>query len=307
MLLLLVTVQFLLPGCGGEGAISSGDGPKSFDNNLAVELAYLSLQAYQQLNDYRSNRTFVLPPPYILQEQFFTTMRFAGEEPGSGEGLPIGFAATAGEAIYVVFRGTQTAAEWINNVRVDQVAYPFIGNGGNSHRGFTEIYDTVHESIVGTVSSLLASAFYSTLYVTGHSLGGALAVLAGPELSEKTALRPTMYSFGSPRTGDPTFRQSYSERVAQSWRIINANDLVPTLPPEKTVIIVDGNQVKELAYVHVDSERIVRFGNPVETPGDLGQIASNHAMCHYYNVLCDGTVDPVACKMVAAGVKDCLP
>ena len=111
-LLLLVTVQLLLPGCGGgEDDVSSDDDPRPFDINLSVELAHLSLLAYQQFNDYPSNRTFVPPPPYILQEQFFTTLRFAGEEPSSGEDLPIGFAATAGEAIYVVFRGTQTAAE----------------------------------------------------------------------------------------------------------------------------------------------------------------------------------------------------
>jgi hypothetical protein len=72
-------VQLLLPGCGGgEDDVSSDDDPRPFDINLSVELAHLSLQAYQQLNDYRSNRTFVPPPPYILQEQFFYNAALCG-------------------------------------------------------------------------------------------------------------------------------------------------------------------------------------------------------------------------------------
>ncbi len=126
---LLVALALLLPGCGvGDGDDDSvtSPGTESFEINLAVELAHLSLQTYQQLDDYTSNRVFSLPAPYVLQEQFFTTERFAGESLSRGEGIPIAFVATAQERIYLAFRGTQTISEWINNIRFNQVDYTFV-------------------------------------------------------------------------------------------------------------------------------------------------------------------------------------
>ena len=306
-LLFYVVALLLLLGCGGESNNAPVTNPEPFDIELGVELANLSLRAYQQLEDYQRNQTFSLPPPFILQEQFFTADRFAGETQDGGEGLPIGYAATAGNAIYLVFRGTQTTAEWINNARFDQTQYSFVSDGGNTHLGFTAIYATLHEGIVETVNNLLVAQSFSTLYITGHSLGGALAILAAPALAQRTSLEPIMYSFGSPRVGDPIFQQRYDELVARSWRTVNEYDLVPTLPPQQVVVLGDDNQVKELAYAHVSREREITFGNPIESPRDVANIVSNHAMGNYYSALCGATVDPVACIAAVGDVNAFKP
>jgi triacylglycerol lipase len=302
-----VTLVLFLMGCDGDDSSSTPAGSESFDINLTVELAHLSLQTYQQLDDYMNNRVFSLPAPYALQEQFFTTERFAGESLGSGEGIPIAFVATADDRIYLAFRGTQTVSEWNNNIKFTQVDYTFVTQGGQTHRGFTEIYGTVNKPIVETINNLLVSGSYSTLYVTGHSLGGALAILAAPELRTRTSLKPIMYSFAGPRVGDPNFQQLYDELVTNSWRTVNTNDPVPELPPKKVLIPVDGNDVQEFSYAHVATEHKITFGSPIKGLDDIAVIGSNHSMCNYYNLLCDSTADPAACKTLAEGIAGCSP
>ncbi|KAK9083050.1 hypothetical protein Scep_029521 [Stephania cephalantha] len=88
------------------------------------------------------------------------------------------------------------------------------------------------------------------IYVTGHSLGGALATLLALELSSSLMARHgaifvTMYNFGSPRVGNKRFVEIYNkiyelnttfscycykQKVKDSWRIVNHRDIIPTVP-----------------------------------------------------------------------------
>jgi triacylglycerol lipase len=277
-----------------------------FDINIAVEMARLSLQAYQQLADHFDNQAFTLPDPYHLQEAFFTSELFAGDLFNINEDVPIGFVATAHDTIYVVFRGTNTISEWIRNVTFPQTLYDFVNDSGRTHLGMTNVYQTIHEAVVATVNDLIGSGTYSTLYVTGHSLGGALAALAAPELRDRTTLEPIMYNFAAPRVGDLLFRQSYSALVRNSWRTVNTHDLVPTLPPT-TLISFDVFPPQEVSYQHVFSENEITFGNSINDPLDVLNIGSNHDMCNYYSALCDQTDDPASCKTLAGGADGCNP
>nr|GEW90580.1 C2 calcium-dependent membrane targeting [Tanacetum cinerariifolium] len=73
------------------------------------------------------------------------------------------------------------------------------------------------------------------VFVTGHSLGGALATLLALELSssqlaKRGAISVTMYNFGSPRVGNKLFAQVYNEKVKDSWRVVNHRDIIPSVP-----------------------------------------------------------------------------
>ncbi len=59
--------------------------------------------------------------------------------------------------------------------------------------------------------------------VTGHSLGGALAMLVGP------IIHPDLIcTFGAPKVGNETFYQIKTGHAL--WRLVNHTDLVPHLP-----------------------------------------------------------------------------
>ncbi len=71
------------------------------------------------------------------------------------------------------------------------------------------------------------------IYVTGHSLGGALAILATLDIKMQfPGTRVAMYNFGSPRVGDPLFAHIYDESVRNSYRVVHDGDRSPEQPHE---------------------------------------------------------------------------
>ncbi|NJO41805.1 MAG: lipase family protein [Cyanobacteria bacterium CRU_2_1] len=69
-----------------------------------------------------------------------------------------------------------------------------------------------------------------TLYVTGHSLGGALATLAAFHAKEYHS-DVQLYTFGSPRVVNQAFAQKINQRlVGQIYRVVNHVDIVPRIP-----------------------------------------------------------------------------
>jgi hypothetical protein len=76
------------------------------------------------------------------------------------------------------------------------------------------------------------------LYITGHSLGGAIAVLTTallqtmPETSPLRERLRGVYTFGQPMVGDKLFCKRFQEDFGDKlFRHVYANDIVPHLPP----------------------------------------------------------------------------
>ncbi len=300
----------LLLGCGdgndrGGGTPTPtplfGEEADAFDLDLATELGRLCLQSYQMLIDFEAGTTFTLPAPYTLRAQYLTPEHYPGESYSTA--VPIAFVATGGTAIYVTFRGTVTIPEWISDATLTQVPYAPVSGGGKTETGFTAIYESVHTAIIDEVNALAASSSYTELFITGHSLGAALATLAAPDLARATRFdAPVLYNFASPRTGDPTFA-ALVDALPTSWRIPNPNDEVPKLPSTVTVVFKD-DKPELFFYEHIDSEYAVTFGMPIRNIGDLEH---NHAMCNYYATLCGQTDDPAGCEQMAGGAGGCDP
>eukprot|EP00890_Picochlorum_soloecismus_P000103 jgi/Picsp_1/1093/NSC_04576-R1_alpha beta-hydrolase len=69
------------------------------------------------------------------------------------------------------------------------------------------------------------------IYITGHSLGGALAVLCAYEASVLLPDVPlTVYTYGQPRVGNRAFSYDYNSRVIDHFSIINDQDPVARIP-----------------------------------------------------------------------------
>jgi hypothetical protein len=100
---------------------------------------------------------------------------------------------------------------------------------GGLHAGFLGAFQNVwldnsRGSGLATILAELGKAQERTVWFTGHSLGGALATLAAFWYEGKS----TLYTFGSPRVGNATFRAKFGNRSA--FRITHATDIVPTVP-----------------------------------------------------------------------------
>ena len=122
----------------------------------------------------------------------------------------------------LAFRGTE-AHSW-KDVLTDLKFRFYKGEHGvKIHRGFREAYRMVGENVRKVVDK--EGADY-TLYITGHSLGGALAIIAAKEL-ERDSLA-ACYTFGNPRVGNEELGE---EIRAPIYRIVNAADGVPRIPP----------------------------------------------------------------------------
>ena len=72
------------------------------------------------------------------------------------------------------------------------------------------------------------------LFITGHSLGGALATIAAKKLSHEGGIA-ACYTFGSPRVGDEEWIADIKTPV---YRLVNAADCVTMLPPGTELMTV---------------------------------------------------------------------
>jgi pimeloyl-ACP methyl ester carboxylesterase len=74
------------------------------------------------------------------------------------------------------------------------------------------------------------------VYVTGHSMGGALAALTALRIS--TELQhldvEAVYTFGMPRPGNQALADRYNQRLgSRTYRLVHGEDLVPTVAPSR--------------------------------------------------------------------------
>jgi hypothetical protein len=72
------------------------------------------------------------------------------------------------------------------------------------------------------------------LFISGHSLGGALAVAASRMTSIAPIAVDAVYTFGMPRPGSGDFARDYNTSLRmRTYRLVHGGDLVPTVAPSE--------------------------------------------------------------------------
>lgn len=137
------------------------------------------------------------------------------------------------QMLVLAFRGTEVKkpADIRTDVKADLMSVGPEENDHLLHQGFYEAFEPVKPLIQQTLNKPEFKDI--PLYITGHSLGGALAIVATYFISNDSV--GACYTFGAPRVGNLAFGQSIKTPI---YRIINAADLVPRLPsPYLTEVI----------------------------------------------------------------------
>jgi len=164
--------------------------------------------------------------PKVFTDRKTTTQAYVGRTHGETT-----------QNIVVAFRGSTTLLNWVSNLDFPKTdAYPKC-NGCKVHEGFLLAWNSVRDPIIAEVKRLLAEEPKAQVFVTGHSLGAALAALCAVDLgaSSHSLGFPIegVYTFGQPRVGNQAFTDFYSTGNHVSWRVTHWRDPVPHLPLEK--------------------------------------------------------------------------
>jgi hypothetical protein len=134
-----------------------------------------------------------------------------------------GFLGICDTHAVLAFRGSDpvTLPAWLTDVVVKLVERREYE--GRVHQGFSSALRRTW----GKVEKILDEVQDKPLFLTGHSMGGALAVLTACRLAKMGRPPVATYTFGAPRVGDRSFCTGYA---LPTYRIVNRLDLVPEMP-----------------------------------------------------------------------------
>jgi hypothetical protein len=155
------------------------------------------------------------------------------------------YVGTNEKHIVVAFRGTESPTtidglkDWLLNDAVNLLIQPtgplaaeFVaaGVGARWHMGFITAINAVWDSVFAKVNEEVEKDDRN-VWVTGHSLGGALALLGGWLMNRKAISVHQIYTFGAPMVGNEAVAKAFDTEFANKvFRYVNTQDPIPKLP-----------------------------------------------------------------------------
>jgi hypothetical protein len=157
------------------------------------------------------------------------------------------------------FRGTSKTRQWIMNLVIHPHGWKRFRREGDPesafvHSGFYVFFKRIWPKIEPVLRDLPRPWIF-----TGHSLGGALASIAGA-----VARADLVCTFGAPKFASSEFHRM--RHAGDTWRFVNCADLVPRLPlPDERL---EGRQlVHDARGILLGEEEGIRPTEPEEEEG----------------------------------------
>jgi predicted lipase len=187
------------------------------------------------------------------------------------------YLATNAEFAVLAFKGTvPSEAQTVEtdlNVEFIQRRY------GEVHEGFFDAFESMRPGIERDLRKISLPVF-----VAGHSLGGALALIASVFLKDQEQLA-ACYTYGCPRVGDDRFVDRLFKTPV--YRCVHHADIVPSLP----LLGMGYRHYGDLRYLEdngnvcggsvADGKRLHVILNPFNWPGCV----ADHAIERYCEIL----------------------
>lgn len=222
--------------------VQAEDAPKAFDGfdanattrtwKHAYLLSLLSWIAYQSestVEGHASAWGLTLSEPVIEK----TTWFFADPGTGTASGSTQAYVFYNESTVLVAFRGSTTAnwaQDWIDNdLDLAPLPKPTWGLTTILHHGFYEAMAIAYDDVRTRIQPLLTNR---KLWITGHSLGGAVAVLTAYRLERETELDVQgVHVFGAPSVGNGGWAAAFASEVSNVHRWNLERDPVPVVLP----------------------------------------------------------------------------
>ena len=123
-----------------------------------------------------------------------------------------------GDTSVIAIRGTDTQHQWLEDFQA--IAQPIPHGSWWMHRGFDDVWNSIAASLQKAWDT--ASLANAKVYITGHSLGAAIALIMGIRHPEAFT-----WTFAGPAVFSPIHGLPPSANVV---RVVNPSDLVPKVP-----------------------------------------------------------------------------
>jgi triacylglycerol lipase len=170
------------------------------------------------------------------------------------------FGVTEGRKMAIVFRGLTDLRDDLDFRQVERAP------GVAVHEGYCLDFDDLAPELLRAIRA----AAPDILVLAGHSLGGALAILAAPVLKRDfPQMAGVVVTYGTPRVGNAAFAASL-HGVAH-LRIENEADVVPALPPS----VCPNSAQPQAPFLYAHSGQAQRFQS------NWASIINNHSLGCY--------------------------
>jgi hypothetical protein len=203
-----------------DDALNKFTASRQFDLDNARAMMWLAQLAYETAHKSKVQS--------ILDAWQLTMHEFIRNDPGTGLPPKSACVVVAGGrgATFVTFAGSDPGKieDWVTD-------FDAMPSAMDLHTGFANAVKTVWPAVEAAIKNHGAPG--QALFFTGHSLGGALAILAAARAAAEFGIQPTVvYTYGSPRNGGKMFFDEYTPLLGDStFRLIDGTDIVPTVPP----------------------------------------------------------------------------
>lgn len=158
--------------------------------------------------------------------------------------------------LILAIKGSDQINDILNDIKTLKIRL-FENDDSSIHSGFSEIFvdNLINELILKDILEILKNYENYKLYITGHSLGGALSILFSYYLSKNINQDINVITYGSPKIGDFKFYENFNKvKNIKLTRIINDNDIIVSFPKINYYHVGDFIELNEVNVKYYKNE-----------------------------------------------------
>ena len=185
--------------------------------------------------------------------------------------------------VFITFRGTSSIDDWKHDADT-RTENP--KDNIRIHKGFFNQYMSVKPKIYKIIKQLNKNINIENVYISGHSLGGALAYVCAVDIHLETN-NPNIrvLTIGSPRPGNKDFANYFNNNIKESVRYKNKDDIITKMPltskfkhVHPSICLKDGLLQDDKVYKKILTRFLHTFGTCIT---NIGNLRDNHSVDLY--------------------------